>query len=185
MSTAREAKKQIQGLMAAQDWPAAFRQIMALPAKPAINALLSAIKTPQPEKRERAVAALGAAVDRLAAVDLEQAREIMRRLVWSMNDESGGIGWGAAEAMGEIMALNADLAQEFANILGSYVREGRCQLEFTPLLHGALAGILRLAQARPDVARGMDMAASLPGLCADGDSATAELVAAVQLALAG
>jgi len=39
--------------------------------------------------------------------------------MWSLNDESGGIGWGAPEAMGAIMARHTGLADEYANICGS------------------------------------------------------------------
>jgi len=54
---------------------------------------------------------------------MESARVIMRRLMWSLNDESGGIGWGAPEAMGEIMARHEQLTKEYSAILGSYIRE--------------------------------------------------------------
>jgi len=40
----------------------------------------------------------------------------MRRLMWNLNDESGGIGWGNPEAMGEILACHEALANEYAPI---------------------------------------------------------------------
>jgi hypothetical protein len=46
---------------------------------------------------------MGEVMAHLADKDMESARVIMRRLMWSLNDESGGIGWGAPEAMGEIV----------------------------------------------------------------------------------
>ena len=48
-------------------------------------------------------------VSRLADSDMEAARVIMRRLMWNLNDESGGIGWGSPEAMGEILAAMVGL----------------------------------------------------------------------------
>ena len=69
--------------------------------------------------------------------------------MWSLNDESGGIGWGAPEAMGEIIASHEGLAKEYTNVLISYVREDGNFLEYEPLQRGAVWGIGRVAQARP------------------------------------
>ena len=52
-----------------------------------------------------------------------------RRLIWSLNDESGGIGWGAPEAMGEILARSEKLSCEFYCILLAYIREDGTPLE--------------------------------------------------------
>jgi hypothetical protein len=73
----------------------------------------------------------------------------MRRLIWIVNDESGGIGWGSPEAMGEIMARNAQMANEYHNILISYVSPEMNYLEHEILQRGVLWGIGRLAHARP------------------------------------
>ena len=43
-----------------------------------------------------AVSALGAIVAALAEKEMESARIIMRRLMWSLNDESGSIGSGSS-----------------------------------------------------------------------------------------
>ncbi|MCK5202920.1 MAG: HEAT repeat domain-containing protein, partial [Desulfobacterales bacterium] len=78
-------------------------------------------------------------------------RVIMRRYMWNLNDESGGIGWGCPEAMGEIMARNENLAQEFWCILISYIRSDGNFLEHEILQRGVLWGIGRLAHARPQL----------------------------------
>ena len=64
---------------------------------------------------------MGAVVEKLAWEDMEGARVIMRRLMWSLNEESGGIGWGAPEAMAEIMARHLELAREYSHMLISYM----------------------------------------------------------------
>lgn len=96
-----------------------------------------------------AVIALGVYVSELAEKDLEAARNWMRRFMWQLNEESGGIGWGVAEAMGEAMARHEGLAREFAHILVSYLDENGNYLEFEPLQRGVLWGLGRLAQVRP------------------------------------
>ena len=85
---------------------------------------------------------------------MESARVVMRRLMWSLNDESGGIGWGSAEAMGEIMARNDLMADEYACILISYINPCGNFIDHPDLQKGILWGLGRLAQDRPHRAEG-------------------------------
>ena len=94
-------------------------------------------------------------MDKLAAEDMEEARILMRRILWSLNEESGGIGWGMPEALGEIMAVNARLAREYGNMLVSYMREENF-LELAALQRGLLWGIGRLAAVRPEIIHAYD-----------------------------
>ena len=122
-----------------------------VPAQRLINPLIAFLCSMEARVKWRAVTAVGGVAARIAGDDLEAARTIMRRLIWSLNDESGGIGWGAAEAMGEIMARQARLAEEYHRILLSYIREDGNRLEHEALETGVLWGIGRLAQARPEL----------------------------------
>jgi hypothetical protein len=87
---------------------------------------------------------------------MEAARVIMRRLMWNLNDESGGIGWGSPEAMGEILARQEGLATEYAGILISYMREDGNYLENEVLQRGLLWGIGRLSRVRPQILQGAE-----------------------------
>ena len=49
-----------------------------------------------------------------------QARNLVRKLFWSMNDESGGQAWYNAEALGEILFQIPALAREYTTILASF-----------------------------------------------------------------
>lgn len=118
-----------------------------------VNHILSFLFHPDELVKWRAVTLLGLVVNRMAEEDLESARNFMRRLMWSLNDESGGIGWGSAETMGEIMALNETLAREYGCILLSYARADCNPLENALLERGVLWGIGRLAQARPELVK--------------------------------
>jgi hypothetical protein len=89
-------------------------------------------------------------VSQQAIDDMEGARVVLRRLMWNLNDESGGIGWGSPEAMGEIMARSEPLAQEFGNMLISYINPRGNYLEHDLLQHGALWGLGRFFHARPE-----------------------------------
>lgn len=117
-----------------------------------INALFSFLYHKNPVVKWNTVVAMGTAVSKLADQDMESARNIIRRLMWNLNDESGGIGWGSVEAMGEILAVNDALALEYAPMLFSYGREDGNYQEHELMQRGVLWGIGRLHEARPDIA---------------------------------
>ena len=126
-------------------------ELARLPSGQAMKHLFTLICSADEEIKWRAVTGMGIVVSEMAKKDMEAARKVMRRLMWSLNDESGAVGWGAPEAMAEIMARSEELAKEFAHILVSYTRPDGNYLEFEPLLRGAIWGIGRLAQARPQL----------------------------------
>ncbi|AOY57896.1 MULTISPECIES: DVU0298 family protein [Desulfococcus] len=97
----------------------------------------------------RAISAMGIVVSEMAdSGAVESARVVIRRMMWQLNDESGGIGWGCPEAMGDITARNRRLAEEYHRILISYVMTDGNFLEHPILQRGLLWGIGRLAHAR-------------------------------------
>jgi hypothetical protein len=149
----RVLKKQIEALLSCESdgLDTAFDRVMALPPRQAINPLIGFYCHRDARLRWRAITATGLLVARLADADMESARVIVRRLMWSLNDESGGIGWGAPEAMGEIMARHLGLAEEYACILVSYLNEAGNYLELPALQEGALWGLGRLAQTRAEL----------------------------------
>ena len=116
-----------------------------------INALCSFLYHKNPVIKWNAVTALGSAVSSLAETDIESARNIIRRLMWNLNDESGGIGWGSVEAMGDILAKNPDLAMEYWPILFSYAREDGNFQENKLMQRGVLWAIGRFCQARSEM----------------------------------
>ena len=156
----RQLKKKILALLKNEAFEKSLEEICLMPARGAVNPLFSFFYNKEELVKWRAVAAMGAVVARLAQQDLESARIVMRRLMWNLNDESGGIGWGSPEAMGEIMARHDGLAKEYACILVSYINEAGNFLEHEMLQRGVLWGLGRLAHARPELVR--DAAAYLP-----------------------
>ncbi len=147
----RAIKRKVLKLLKSQDFDKALKDIGRLPARRVINPLFSFLYNKDEALKWAAIAAMGAVVGKLADENMEAARVIMRRLMWNLNDESGGIGWGSPEAMGEIMAVHEGLAKEYVHILLSYTREDGNYLEYEGLQRGLLWGIGRLAQARPDL----------------------------------
>jgi hypothetical protein len=147
----RKLKADILNLLKEQNVEKSLEEICQFPARQAVNPLFSFFYSTDEIVKWRAVTAMGAVVSRLAEEDMESARVIMRRLMWNLNDESGGIGWGSPEAMGEIMSRNEKLAQEYHCILISYIREDGNYLEHEILQRGVLWGLARLAYARPNL----------------------------------
>ena len=147
----RRLKKEVFLLLRETNFDKALETIRSLPGRQVINPLFSFLCSTEPQVKWRAVKAIGEVVNNLAEEDMESARVIMRRMIWNLNDESGGIGWGLPEAMGEVMAQHQGLADEYAMILESYIREDGNFLEHQPLQRGVLWGLGRLAQERPEL----------------------------------
>ncbi len=144
-------------------------ELLSFPPKRLITPLISSFYQGVPELRWRAISVFGKVMAKLADEDTEAARIVMRRLMWSLNDESGGIGWGAPEAMAEAMVNHPVLAEEYARILLSYIREDGNFLEYDPLRKGALWGIARLAAKRPDLMKEYETARFVRPYLKDGD----------------
>ena len=127
------------------------KDIHNLPPKKAVNALFGFLYHPDERIKENGIKAFGLIVSKIAETNFEDARVIMRRLMWSLNDESGGIGWGAPLAMAEIMTQNFKLAEEYHKILISYALEDRNRIDFKELRKEVISGLKRLNEARPDL----------------------------------
>jgi len=145
----RKLKKMVAEYILAGDFAKGLSEISSLPPRQVVNPLFSFLCSIDELLKWRAVTAMGKVVSTLAASDLESARVVMRRLIWNLNDESGGIGWGCPESMAEAMARNKKLAAEYACILISYIQPDGNYLEHEGLQRGVLWGVGRLAHSRP------------------------------------
>ncbi len=182
--SSRKIKKKVLALLAGADLSDTLAQLRELPAVDVTHGLFAAISRHEEIIRWHAVTCMGSTVARLAAQNMEKARIVMRRLLWSLNDESGGIGWGAPESMAEIMTRHEGLAREYINMLTSYMRkdgeemwqEGNF-LEHEVLQRGLLWGIGRLAGKRRDLLQQQDITADLLAYLPSNDAAVRGLAA--------
>jgi len=110
------------------------------------NALKAFLMETDEEMKWTAVRALGIVTAHLYELDEEQAKRVLRQLIWDLNEESGGIGWGMPEAFGEILAKVPALRKEYAGLLVSYIIQGPCFIENEFLQKGVLWGLGRLKQ---------------------------------------
>ncbi len=144
-------KRAVQKILQHEDLAAILRDLADMPAAAVINPLFSGICNANQIIRWHAITAMGVTLARLADQDMESTRIVMRRFMWSLNDESGGIGWGAPEAMAEAMLRHERLAEEYCHILVAFMREEGFYLEYPPLQYGLLWGLGRLAGARAEL----------------------------------
>jgi hypothetical protein len=70
----------------------------------------------------------------------ERVYEYIRRLLWLLNDESGGMGWSAPETIAETIIRIPELLEQYGRIMISYVLKGQ------GLLNGSLWAIGRLGK---------------------------------------
>ena len=153
-TSGRQLKHRVLELLQQENPDKCISELYRLPARKVVNPLFSYLCSPNELVKWRAVSAMGAVLANLAEANLESARVVMRRFIWQLNDESGGIGWGCPEAMGDTMARSRRLAKEYAGILVSYMRPEGNFLEHEMLQRGVLWGVGRLAHRRPHLFTG-------------------------------
>jgi hypothetical protein len=90
--------------------------------------------------RWRAIEAIGITGAQLAKSDIENVRNFIRKLLWLMNDESGGIAWHAPEALGELLFRIPSLIGQYGKLLPQFLTEP----PFTVGAHFAIARIAPL-----------------------------------------
>jgi len=112
----------------------------------------------------RAVEGLAAVAAARARGGLEPARELLRRALWLMNDESGGLLWHGPQLIGAVLARLPDLGGEFLEVLASFLEE-------EPFRAGTRWGLWRVAAVRPEAAAvvAASHATALAASASDGD----------------
>lgn len=170
MSSTRKNKKHILALLASDTTTDHLKAILEYPASTSIHAFFAAICNSDSTLRWNGIRYFGPVMAKLSEDDLEAARVVMRRFLWSLNDESGGIGWGAPEAMAEVMVHAKQLRKEYLHMLVSYCQQdGEEQfqdgnfLELPQLQRGVLWGVCRLAQCDKNYFQKFDITIELNG----------------------
>lgn len=147
----RKEKDQIRRMLGEDRWREALPAIAALAG--AVPSLLSFLPRGG-ELARRAGIALGLVVAGMAEKNPEAARNVVRQLMWRMNDDSGNIGWGVPQAFAEVLCQSPRLAGEYCRILFSYVMDlghadNYCDNDL--LRRSCYEAIGRFARCRPDL----------------------------------
>ena len=137
----RKTKKRVGQILLESHRKTAMEMLRQIPDEQLVSHLFSHFYHKDELVKFRSIAAMGALVSRMGQKNMEKARIVLRRIMWNLNDESGGIGWGSPEAMGEILCRNPQLALEFKSILFSYLNPDGNYIEHEVLQRGVLWGI--------------------------------------------
>jgi hypothetical protein len=73
--------------------------------------------------RWRAIEAIGWIAGQEHVKEPERVRRFIRRILWLMNDESGGICWNGPEVIGEVLFNVPQLGQEYGQLLPGFFAE--------------------------------------------------------------
>ncbi|MBQ9536996.1 MAG: HEAT repeat domain-containing protein [Desulfovibrionaceae bacterium] len=119
MARMRQAKGELKGLLSAANW----REYLPTIAQGGVTHIgpLFSFLLLEPLMMHKAAVALGATCSYLSETSPEKARNVVRRYMWHLSEESGNIGWGIPEAFAETLVQSKLLAQEFYKILITYV----------------------------------------------------------------
>jgi hypothetical protein len=94
----------------------------------------------------RAIKAVGRIANVLVKTEHEFLRIAVRRLLWSLSDESGGIGWAAPELLGEIVQSDPE---GFADIIPLIAEVYNIEEQtFRP---GVVYALARIAEVSPEM----------------------------------
>lgn len=137
MTNRRALREQITGMLREADFDA-LAQLAA--TEPRVGGLLlQFLYDPRDLLQWRALEGLG----RVAGAQPEQVRNLITRLLWLLNEDSGSFGWGAAAALGEIGRGNLALVRDIIPMFCGFLEE---EFSRAPMLWG----IGRLAEVHPD-----------------------------------
>ena len=145
----RKTKQKVGAILLEPHRKTAMEMLMQIPDEQLVGHLFSHFYHKSDLVKFRSIAAMGALGSRMWQKNMEKARIVLRRIMWNLNDESGGIGWGSPEAMGEILGQSPELALEFKSILFSYLDPDGNFIEYEALQRGVLWGIGTYLESNP------------------------------------
>ncbi len=92
----------------------------------------------------RAIKTIGLAAKSMVKTDYEFLRETCRKLLWSLSDESGGIGWSAPEILGEIVGADPERFSDIIPLIAEVF-----EIEEKVFRPGILYALGRIAASDP------------------------------------
>jgi HEAT repeat protein len=145
-----------------------YEEVLAVVRKNrgAVRTVLGLLYHDEELVRWRAVSMLG----HLAASEPEVVRPLVKRLLWFMSEESSTVGWGSAQAIGEIYRRNPDVAGGAIRVVVHYGDDeelSRPENRNTYMLAGSIWAMGNLAEDAPGMIS--EMGPFLTGMLADPD----------------
>lgn len=132
--------------------------------------LMSRLYSAEALTRWRAAEAMGRACEVVGRREPGKVRQVLQRLVWALNDESGTTGWGVPQAIGEVIRTDRALAQEFAPMLIAYLEDEDVAVGTGVLVHGVVHALGRIGERHEDAVK--PSVPALRALLGDSDATT-------------
>jgi hypothetical protein len=95
----------------------------------------------------RAIKAMGRVAKAIVKTHNEFLRTTVRKLLWSLSDESGGIGWAAPELLGEIVSSDPEGFDDIVPLIAEVY-----DIEEQTFRPGVVYALARIAEASPEMA---------------------------------
>lgn len=159
-------KEEIASALEAQE-PSALLELARRQPQRVLRYLSGRLSSRDESEKWRAVRALGLVAAAPGVLNEQKVAELLRRFVWALNDESGAVPFGVAEAIAEILAARPEFQAAYLPILCSLLTEpemaqtgviergaiwalGRVGPAVAAMAPEAVAALARLAAAHPD-----------------------------------
>lgn len=150
----RKVKSILKDILINDNWKQEASSLILDPDSSSIEALIANLYSTEPLIKWRSITMIGLLAKEIYKSKPEKVRILMRRFIWMLTEECGGIAWGAPEAMGEIAANIPDIAEEYAHLIFAYINEVEGPdnfLEYEPLREGVFWGIMQLSEMQPAI----------------------------------
>jgi hypothetical protein len=152
--SSRRLKNYLENAFKKDDWQDYFDNVLQQADRGIIPSMFHLLYNKDELIKWRAVSAFGIYTKNIGDNDSAKLNNIVRRCVWMLTEESGGIAWGVPEAMGEMLANSYELTKSHASILMSYIYDNPDgsdnYLEHEPLRFGVIWAVSRLAEVYPE-----------------------------------
>lgn len=116
-------KTKVEDAVSNKDW-AGLVQLARRESAKVLRYLIGRLCTGDADLKWKAVRALGVVAGDREAAGENRIRELLRRFVWLLSDESGNVPFGVPEAFGEVLIARPEFQQEFLPLL--------CALAYDP-----------------------------------------------------
>jgi len=151
-------KKKIFKILENEDYPRFLNSLKSFPPEKTVSYLIAGFYHSKETIRWKAILGFGYLTALITKNNAEHGRIIIRRLMWLLNEESGGMAWGVPEGFAEAIYHSDLLKKEYLHLFVSYIwnpkdnRKHKADnyLEFPPAQRGVIWGVGRLAEKYKD-----------------------------------
>ena len=113
-------KEKIKSLVSGEQYDALC--VLVKEKKSRLSLLLSLSYTTDNNARFKVIKAAGYAASAIPERESDFLRTIISNLFWSLNDDSGSVGWSSPELLGEIISARMDLFKEYVPLVISLLK---------------------------------------------------------------